>query len=103
MKRWRVVENRTRAIWREYVQNNQPTRDDSWPPEGQYTLEQANMDAQERREWAKQNREEWLQDKALRILDAILLNQLGDSELLTEIALRYTNNVLQKWPKDPGP
>jgi len=103
MKKWTVTENRTGLIWREYVQNIQPERDDSWPREGDYTLAQITMDAATRRQWAKDNREDWLTDKMPKILDAILLNQLGDSEILTEIATTYQTKVLNKFPKDPAP
>lgn len=100
MRRWRVLHPSTRAIWFEYFQEEQPARDPDWPPN--YILQQGVMNAGERRQWAVEKRKEWLSDRTALILDAILLKEKGDTELLGEIAQQY-QAVLSRFPKDPGP
>lgn len=101
MTKWRVLENRTRAVWAEYVQNNRPNRDDSWPPEGQYTLLNHEMDDSERREWSKSRRHEVIKNLNTSITEAILFNALGDPEFMNELK-QQMSDLLLRYPKDPA-
>lgn len=100
MIRWRVIDLKTKAIWVEYVQDNPPKWDGSWPPEGQYFLDQHLMDASERREWARQQRQVILKERSNDFLEAVLFNALGDSEFLSALKQELTD-LLLKYPKDP--